>query len=60
MELETLFMWEVNLLNDMLEVLDGCVCSQVDDAWKWRVEENSMFSMNSTNLKSGGNLVETP
>lgn len=53
-------MWEVNLLNDMLEVLDGCVCSQVDDAWKWRVEENSMFSMNSTNLKSGGNLVETP
>jgi len=41
-------MWELNLLNDMSEVLNVFVCSQVEDAWKWKAEENGLFSVNST------------
>jgi len=43
----TLFVWERRLLNDMLEVLEGFYCSQGTDSWKWRPEENGLFSVNS-------------
>jgi len=43
----TLFVWERRLLNDMFEVLEGFYCSQGTDSWKWRPEENGLFSVNS-------------
>lgn len=38
-----LFVWEVRLLNDLTEALDGFACSHESGSWNWRPEESGLL-----------------
>lgn len=39
--------WEEELFDALLNVLSGFSCSQAEDLWFWRPEENGLFLVNS-------------
>lgn len=46
-----LFVWEYNLLGDLLGMLDGFVGGGGEDRWRWKLEEDHTFSVKSIYLK---------
>ena len=42
-----LFEWEGRLLSNLLEVLEGFVCTKGTNYWKWKPKENGLFSISS-------------
>jgi hypothetical protein len=49
-----LFVWENNLLLELLDILDGFVWSDGVDRWKWRLEDDGTFSVKSMYAKLVG------
>jgi len=41
------FVWEENLLNNLLDDLEGFVRSHEEDTWRWRLGEDGSFSVKS-------------
>lgn len=46
-----LFVWENNLLIELLGMLDGFERCGVDDRWRWKLEDDHIFSVKSMYLK---------
>ncbi|MCI21777.1 hypothetical protein A2U01_0042947, partial [Trifolium medium] len=43
-----LFVWEENLLNELLSMINDVVLSNEDDEWGWGPENGGAFTVNST------------
>jgi hypothetical protein len=52
-----LFVWENNLLNDFMILLDNVTRSTEEDRWEWRPENGGVFSVKSTYLLVSNMLV---
>jgi len=51
------FVWEEQLLINMLEDLEGHVWSQGEDDWVWKLEEEGNFSVKSMYSKLEGGMI---
>jgi len=51
------FVWEGQLLANLLEDLEGVVWSQEEDEWRWNLEDNGVFSMKSAYGKLEGLML---
>lgn len=49
-----LFVWENNLLVELEGILDGFVWRGGDDSWRWKLEEDGIFSVKSLYVKLEG------
>jgi len=49
-----LFIWEVNLFDELLGVLEGFVLGEVEDEWRWKLEKDDIFTVKSMYLKLEG------
>ena len=52
-----LFVWENNLLLELLADLEGFVCTNEEDRWRWILEEDGNFSVKSMYLKLEGREI---
>ena len=52
-----MFVWENNLLTELLGDLDGFVGSEANDSWRWRLEEDHSFSVKLLYLKLEGREI---
>lgn len=53
----SLFVWEDNLLTELLGDLEGFVGSEVEDSWRWKLESDHFFSVKSMYSKLEGREV---
>jgi hypothetical protein len=53
-----LFVWEQNLLHELLEVIDSALLTDAPDRWGWRPDNGDGFTVNST-YKLLSNLSNT-
>lgn len=51
------FVWEDNLLTELLGDLEGFVGSEVEDSWRWKLESDHFFSVKSMYSKLEGREV---
>lgn len=51
------FVWEEDLLNNLLEDLEGHVGSHEEDEWLWKLEEDGRFSVKSMYTKLEGMFI---
>ena len=52
-----LFVWENNLLRDLMEDLEGFVVGVEDDRWRWKLEDDDIFTVKSLYVKLEGKEV---
>jgi hypothetical protein len=55
-----LFVWEQNLLQQLIIVLPPLVLSGEEDAWRWRLEDDGVFSVKSVYLLLGNIFAMEP
>jgi len=53
-----LFVWENELLRELLEDLEGHRGTKEDDVWQWRLEDNGRFIVKSMYKKFEGLMLE--
>jgi hypothetical protein len=46
--------WKINLLNNLLEDLEGFVWVHGEDRWRWKLEEDGVFTIKSLYNKLEG------
>ncbi|AET05262.1 hypothetical protein MTR_8g103410 [Medicago truncatula] len=51
------FEWETNLLNNLLEDLEGFVWGHGEDRWSWKLEDDGVFTIKSLYNKLEGVCV---